>query len=59
MKILTNYISILKNWLKLKMFINKLKNIFRVKEHNDEITIIYKIDNNKIKVFDEKFVKKK
>ena len=41
------------------MFINELKNIFRVKEHNDEITIIYKIDNNKIKVFDEKFVKKK
>ena len=41
------------------MFINKLKHIFRVKENIDEITIIYKIDNNNnnIKVFDERFVK--
>ena len=38
---------------------NEGKNIFRVKENIDEITIIYKIDkNNNIKVFDEKFVKK-
>ena len=41
------------------MSINEGKNIFRVKEIIDEITIIYKIDNNnKLKVFDEKFVKK-
>ena len=40
------------------MFIYKLKHIFRVKENIDEITIIYKIDNNNnIKVFDERFVK--
>ena len=41
------------------MSINEGKNIFKVKENIDEITIIYKIDNNnKLKVFDEKFVKK-
>ena len=41
------------------MSINEGKNIFRVKENIDEITIIYKIDkNNNVKVFGEKFVKK-
>ena len=38
---------------------NEGKNIFRVKENIDEITIIYKINNNhKLKVFDKKFVEK-
>ncbi len=41
------------------MFIYKIKNIFRVKENLDEITIIYKIDiNNNKKVFGKKYVEK-